>query len=126
MGDRGAGDRARPAPCRRRHRRDASCWPSSTSAPAIRERAEAAIVKAAIAEARAAGEPCAELRGLYNLASLHYGQGRLTESIEVFRAGRGQRPTRSAGSGRRTAWTRSVFGAIAAHVSGDWDARRAA
>ncbi len=45
--------------------------------------AKAAMTKA-IAEAAAAGEQMAELRGLYNLASLDYGQGRLTEALALF------------------------------------------
>jgi DNA-binding CsgD family transcriptional regulator len=80
--------------------------------------AENAITKA-LEEATAAGESMAQLRGLYNLASLHYGQGRLQPAMERF------------DQAARLAWTIGrqwapygldavVFGAIATHVAGDW------
>ena len=80
--------------------------------------AEVAIAKA-IEEAAEAGESLAELRGLYNLASLHYGQGRLHQSIELF----DQTAKRAAALGRQWApygLDAVVFGAIVTHVSGDW------
>jgi DNA-binding CsgD family transcriptional regulator/tetratricopeptide (TPR) repeat protein len=80
--------------------------------------AEAAIAKA-IDEAAEAAEPLAELRGLYHLASLHYGQGRLPEAIELYR-----RSAQIACSiGRQWApygLDAVAFGAIVTHVSGDW------
>jgi DNA-binding CsgD family transcriptional regulator/tetratricopeptide (TPR) repeat protein len=81
-------------------------------------RAEAAIVKA-IANASAAGESMAELRGMYNLASLYYGQGRLAESVEFFQ----QAVAKSRALGRP--WAQygleaAMLGAVVAHVSGDW------
>jgi DNA-binding CsgD family transcriptional regulator len=81
-------------------------------------RAEAAIVKA-IADAAAAGESAAELRGLYNLASLLYGRGRLAESVEAFQ----QAVAKSRALGRP--WAQygleaAMIGAIVAHVSGEW------
>jgi DNA-binding CsgD family transcriptional regulator/tetratricopeptide (TPR) repeat protein len=80
--------------------------------------AEAAITTA-VEEARAAGEAHAELRGLYVLASLHYGQGRLAESLAVFE----QAARRANALGRQWApygLDSLVFGAIAAYVGGDW------
>ncbi|HEX3823081.1 MAG TPA: AAA family ATPase [Mycobacteriales bacterium] len=80
--------------------------------------AEASIA-AAIEQATAAGEPFAELRGLYNLASLHYGQGRLTQAIEQFSV----TAARARSIGRQWApygLDAVLFGAIATHVSGDW------
>jgi DNA-binding NarL/FixJ family response regulator/tetratricopeptide (TPR) repeat protein len=80
--------------------------------------AEAAIAQA-IDEAKAAGEPFAELRGLYNLASLHYLQGRLPEAIGLFR----RAAERARTLGRQWApygLDAVVFGAIATHVGGDW------
>jgi DNA-binding CsgD family transcriptional regulator/tetratricopeptide (TPR) repeat protein len=80
--------------------------------------AEAAIAKA-IEESKAAGESMAELRGLYNLASLHYGQGRLPQAIDLFQ----QAADRACAIGRQWApygLDAVVFGAIATHVSGDW------
>jgi DNA-binding CsgD family transcriptional regulator/tetratricopeptide (TPR) repeat protein len=80
--------------------------------------AQDAMAKA-ISEAAAAAEPLAELRGLYNLASLHYGQGRLPEAIELF-----ERSAQIACStGRQWApygLDAVVFGAIVTHVSGNW------
>lgn len=80
--------------------------------------AETAISKA-IEEAAAAGEPLAELRGLYNLASLHYGQGRLREAMDLFN----QAARQACAIGREWApygLDAVVFGAIVTHVSGDW------
>lgn len=84
------------------------------------DRAEAAIAKA-VADAAAAGEPMAELRALYNLANLHYGQGRLTPAVDLFQ----QAVARSRAIGQP--WAQygleaAVIGAIVAHVSGDWTA----
>jgi DNA-binding CsgD family transcriptional regulator/tetratricopeptide (TPR) repeat protein len=82
-------------------------------------RAEEAI-SAAIAEARAAGAPLAELRGLYNLGFLQYGQGRLSSAIKLFR----ECNERATALGRQWApygLDSAIFGAIAAHVNGEWD-----
>ena len=81
--------------------------------------AKAAMTKA-IAEAAAAGERMAELRGLYNLASLDYGQGRLAQALSLFR----QAAAKARDSGRP--WAQygleaTVIGAIVAYVAGDWD-----
>jgi DNA-binding NarL/FixJ family response regulator/tetratricopeptide (TPR) repeat protein len=81
--------------------------------------AEAAITKA-IAEAAAAGETMAELRGLYNLASLDYGQGRLDQALDLYR----QAATKARDRGRP--WAQygleaTVIGAIVAYVGGDWE-----
>jgi DNA-binding NarL/FixJ family response regulator/tetratricopeptide (TPR) repeat protein len=83
-------------------------------------RAEAAMTTA-IKGAAAAGESMAELRALYSLASLHYGQGRLTKAIELYR----KVTERARDLGRP--WAQygleaACIGAIAAHVSGDWPA----
>ena len=76
-------------------------------------------VEKAIEQARAAGGRHAELRGLYVLASIHYGQGRISEAIEVF-----DQAARLASSlGHRWApygLDSIVFGAIAACVGGEW------
>jgi DNA-binding CsgD family transcriptional regulator len=61
----------------------------------------------------------AELRGLYNLANLHYGQGRLTQAVELFQ----QAVARSRAI--RQPWAQygleaAMIGAIVAHVSGEW------
>jgi DNA-binding CsgD family transcriptional regulator/tetratricopeptide (TPR) repeat protein len=81
--------------------------------------AKAAMTKA-IAEAAAAGEQLAELRGLYNLASLDYGQGRLTQALTLFQ----QAAAKARDNGRP--WAQYgleavVIGAIVAFVSGDWE-----
>ena len=79
-----------------------------------------ASIEAAIAEARAAHENMAELRGLYHLASLHYGQGRVTEALSVFE----QAGCRASLLGRQWApygLEAMLFAAIASHVSGDWE-----
>ena len=81
--------------------------------------AEAAMIKA-IAEAASAGEQMAELRGLYNLASLDYGQGRLTQALELFQ----QAAAKARDNGRP--WAQygleaTVIGGIVAFVSGDWE-----
>ncbi|HEY5051308.1 MAG TPA: LuxR C-terminal-related transcriptional regulator [Acidothermaceae bacterium] len=81
--------------------------------------AKAAMTKA-IAEAAAAGEQMAELRGLYNLASLDYGQGRLSQALALFQ----QAATKARDKGRP--WAQygleaTVIGAIVAYVAGDWD-----
>jgi DNA-binding CsgD family transcriptional regulator len=80
--------------------------------------AEAAIANA-IAEAAAAGEAMAELRGVFNLASLHYSQGRLTQAIEQF----ARSAQLACTNGRQWApygLESVVFEAIVTHVSGDW------
>jgi len=81
--------------------------------------AKAAITNA-IAGAAAAGEQMAELRGLYNLASLEYGQGRLTQALALFR----QAAAKARENGRP--WAQygleaTVIGAIVAYVAGDWE-----
>ena len=81
--------------------------------------AKAAMTKA-IAEAAAAGAHMAELRGLYNLAMLDYGQGRLTQALALFQ----QAAAKSRDKGRP--WAQygleaTVIGGIVAHVGGDWD-----
>jgi DNA-binding CsgD family transcriptional regulator/tetratricopeptide (TPR) repeat protein len=83
------------------------------------QRAEQAIT-VAIAEARAAKASLAELRGLYNLAFLHYGQGRIQQAVDLFR----QAAAQAAALGRQWApygVDSVIFGAIAAYVNGDWD-----
>jgi len=80
--------------------------------------AKVAMTKA-IAEAAAAGEHMAELRGLYNLASLDYGQGRLTQALSLYQ----QAAAKARDSGRP--WAQygleaTVIGAIVAYVAGDW------
>jgi DNA-binding CsgD family transcriptional regulator/tetratricopeptide (TPR) repeat protein len=82
--------------------------------------AETAIAKA-IEEAALAGESLAELRGVYNLASLHYGQGRLIQARELFDRG----AQLACANGRQWApygLEAVVFGALVTHVSGDWQA----
>ena len=82
------------------------------------DRAETAIATA-INEAAAAGEAMAELRGVYNLATLHYGQGRLRPAMDLF----AQTADRACAIGRQWApygLDAVVFGAIVTHVSGDW------
>ena len=78
-----------------------------------------AAVEAAVAEARAEGEPYAELRALYTLGSLRYGQGQLTESMQAFE----HAAQRANALGRQWApygMEAVLFGAIAAYVAGDW------
>ncbi|HVW80095.1 MAG TPA: AAA family ATPase [Mycobacteriales bacterium] len=78
-----------------------------------------ATVEAAVREARSAGEPYAELRGLYTLGSLLYSQGRLSEAIAAF----DRAAQRANALGRQWApygMEAVLFGAIAAHVAGDW------
>jgi DNA-binding CsgD family transcriptional regulator/tetratricopeptide (TPR) repeat protein len=82
------------------------------------ERALAAV-RAAIDEARTSAEPLAELRGLYTLGLLQYGQGELTAAIEAF----GQAAQRANELGHQWALyglESVVFAAIATHVAGDW------
>ena len=74
-----------------------------------------------VAEARAAGEVAAELRGLFNLGSLHYEVGRLAEARAVFEA--------TAERARETGRPWAPYGvdaralaATVAYVAGDWDA----
>ncbi|HVV77558.1 MAG TPA: AAA family ATPase [Mycobacteriales bacterium] len=76
-------------------------------------------VEAAIEEARTSGEPLAELRGLYTLGSVHYGQGRVKDAIEAF----DRAAQRANALGRQWApygFEAVAFGAIAAYVAGDW------
>lgn len=77
-------------------------------------------VKAAIEEARAAGEPMAELRGLYTLAALYYGQGQVSDAFAAYEVV----AQRANALGRQWApygMDAVVFGAIAGYVAGDWD-----
>jgi DNA-binding NarL/FixJ family response regulator len=81
--------------------------------------AKAAITKA-IAEAAAAGEQMAELRGLYNLASLDYGQGRLAQALALFQ----QAAAKARDNGRP--WAQygleaTVIGGIVAYAAGEWE-----
>ena len=81
--------------------------------------AKAAMTKA-IAGAAAAGEQMAELRGLYNLASLEYGQGRLPQALALYQ----QAAAKARDNGRP--WAQygleaTVIGAIVAYVAGDWE-----
>ena len=83
------------------------------------DEAKAAITKA-IAGAAAAGEQMAELRGLYNLASLEFGQGRLAQALELYQ----QAVAKARDNGRP--WAQygleaTVIGAIVACVAGDWE-----
>lgn len=73
-----------------------------------------------VADARAAGDPAGELRGLYLLGQLHYERARLPEAREAFAA--------AAGAARRAGrpyapygFDARLMGALAAHVAGDWD-----
>ena len=76
-------------------------------------------VVAAIDEARLAGEALAELRGLYTLGSLQYSQGQIAAAIEAFdRAA--QRANALGHQWAPYGLESVVFGAIAAHVAGDW------
>jgi DNA-binding CsgD family transcriptional regulator/tetratricopeptide (TPR) repeat protein len=79
---------------------------------------ESALVEA-IAEARAAGEVTAELRGLCTLGGLHYNQGRLAPALAAYRQAAG----RAIETGRPWApygLDGIAFTAIVAHVTGDW------
>jgi ATP/maltotriose-dependent transcriptional regulator MalT len=72
-------------------------------------------------EAKAAGQVAVELRGLFNLGSLHYEAGRLAEAADVFRTG----AERARHAGRP--WgpyglESRVLGGLVAYVAGDWDA----
>jgi DNA-binding CsgD family transcriptional regulator/tetratricopeptide (TPR) repeat protein len=83
------------------------------------DRALTAVV-AAIEEARAAGEHLAELRGLYTLGLLRYGQGEIAATIEAFdRAA--QRANALGHQWAPYGLESVVFGAIATHVAGDWE-----
>jgi ATP/maltotriose-dependent transcriptional regulator MalT len=78
-----------------------------------------AAMTTAIAEAAAAGEQMAELRGLYNLASLDFGQGRLAQALALYR----QAAAKARAHGQP--WAQygleaTVIGAIVAYMSGDW------
>jgi DNA-binding CsgD family transcriptional regulator/tetratricopeptide (TPR) repeat protein len=79
-----------------------------------------AAMTTAIAEAAAAGEQMAELRGLYNLATLDFGQGRLGEALALYQ----QAAAKARDKGRP--WAQygleaTVIGALVACVAGDWD-----
>jgi DNA-binding CsgD family transcriptional regulator/tetratricopeptide (TPR) repeat protein len=79
---------------------------------------ESALVEA-IADARAAGEVTAELRGLCTLGGLHYNQGRLAPALAAYR----QAADRAIETGRPWApygLDAIAFTAIVAHVSGEW------
>ncbi len=73
----------------------------------------------AIAVARSAGEATAELRGLVNLGSLYYEQGRLAQALDLYRETwkRAREVRLSWGPYGLDARART---AIAAHVIGDW------
>ena len=80
-------------------------------------------LEASIAEARAAGEVGAELRGLFNLGGLQYERGHLVEARETYAAAtalakRAARPWAPYGLDAR------ALGAIVAQVQGDWDGAR--
>jgi DNA-binding CsgD family transcriptional regulator/tetratricopeptide (TPR) repeat protein len=74
----------------------------------------------AVAEARAAGEVAAELRGLFNLAGLSFERGRLEEALVIFESA----AARAREAGRPWAPygvdARAVAGVVA-YVKGDWD-----
>jgi tetratricopeptide (TPR) repeat protein len=82
------------------------------------QRAKDAVV-AVIDEARSAGEPLAELRGLYTLGLLEYGQGEIAAAIETFDKA-AQRANALGHQWAPYGLESVVFGAIAAHVAGDW------
>ncbi|HWB67806.1 MAG TPA: AAA family ATPase [Mycobacteriales bacterium] len=74
---------------------------------------------AAIAEARAGHEPMAELRGIYNLGGLHFGQGRLTEALDLYQ----EAAALAATIGRQWApygLDATVMSAIVMSIAGDW------
>ncbi|HVU61858.1 MAG TPA: AAA family ATPase [Mycobacteriales bacterium] len=78
-----------------------------------------AAVEAAIVEARAAGEALAELRGLYTLGLLRYGQGQIAAAVEAFdRAA--QRANALGHQWAPYGLESVVFAAIATQVAGDW------
>ncbi len=79
-----------------------------------------AAVEEAIDEARTAGEALAELRGLYTLGLLQYGQGEVAAAIDAF----DRAAQRAYALGHQWApygLESVVFGAIATQVAGDWD-----
>jgi len=84
------------------------------------DRAEASIT-AAISGAAQAGESMAELRALYSLASLHYGQGRLVKAIELYRAAT-QRARELGRPWAQYGLEAACIGALATYEHGDWDA----
>ncbi len=74
----------------------------------------------AVAEARAAGEVAAELRGLFNLGGLHYELGALDQALAVYesaaaRARQVGRPWAPYGIEGR------ALAGMVAYVAGDWD-----
>jgi DNA-binding CsgD family transcriptional regulator/tetratricopeptide (TPR) repeat protein len=82
------------------------------------EASEAKLIRAT-AEARAAGEVTAELRGLLSLGGLYYAQGRLEPALEIFqqtwhRAKEARRPWGPYGIDAR------AMAAVVATVLGDW------
>ena len=79
-----------------------------------------ATLETIVAEARAAGEVAAELRGLFSLGSLAYERGRLDEALAGYAA--------AAARARETGRPWAPYGvdsrimvAIVAHVAGDWE-----
>jgi DNA-binding CsgD family transcriptional regulator len=80
-------------------------------------------LEASIADARAAGEVGAEMRGLFTLGGLHFERGNLAEAREIYAAAtalanRSARPWAPYGLDAR------AMGAIVAQVQGDWDDAR--
>jgi DNA-binding CsgD family transcriptional regulator/tetratricopeptide (TPR) repeat protein len=78
-----------------------------------------ALLETIVTDARAAGEVAAELRGLFNLGSLAYDQGRLDQAVAAF--------TAAAARARETGRPWAPYGvdsrilvAIVAFVAGDW------
>ncbi|MDP9240410.1 MAG: AAA family ATPase, partial [Actinomycetota bacterium] len=84
------------------------------------ESSQRALVQT-IAEARAAGEVAAELRGLFNLGGLHYELGRLDEALAAYQSA----ADRARAAGRPWAPygidARALAGVVA-YVAGDWAA----
>jgi len=78
-----------------------------------------ALLETIVAEARAAGEVAAELRGLFNIGSLAYDQGHLDDALTSFAAA----ATRARETGRPWApygVDSRILVAIVAYVGGDW------
>jgi DNA-binding CsgD family transcriptional regulator/tetratricopeptide (TPR) repeat protein len=97
---------------------------ATTTLARIEERAgdpesSRATLRTTVAEARAAGEVAAELRGLFSLGGIAYEQGRHTEALAGY--------TAAADRARETGRPWAPYGvdarvmvAIVAHVTGDW------
>jgi DNA-binding CsgD family transcriptional regulator len=81
--------------------------------------ASEAALNVAIEVARSGGEATAELRGLFNLGSLFYEQGRLVEALAVYRETWSRARTVGLSWGPYGLDARART-AIAAHVMGDW------